>query len=35
MCSGSSKDLAKWLEEEWFNGEDILEVEFLDYEVIL
>lgn len=29
------RDLAKWLRESWFNGEDVLDVEFRDYEVIL
>ena len=29
------KDLAKWLRESWFNGEDIIDVEFRDYEVVL
>jgi len=27
------KDLAKFLEESWFNGEDILEVNYLDHSV--
>ncbi len=29
------KDLAVWLRESWFNGEDVLDVEFIDYKVIL
>ena len=29
------RDLARWLEESWFNGEDVLDVEFIDYKVIL
>ena len=29
------KDLAKWLRESWFNGEDVIDVEFIDYKVIL
>lgn len=29
------KDLAKWLEESWFNGEDILEVKYKDSKVLL
>ena len=28
------KDLAKFLEESWFNGEDVLEVEYLDHDVV-
>ena len=29
------KNLAEWLKESWFNGEDVLDVEFKDYEVLL
>lgn len=29
------KDLATFLKESWFNGEDVLDVEFVDYKVIL
>ena len=29
------KDLARFLKESWFNGEDVLDVEFIDYEVVL
>jgi len=29
------KDLAKFLMESWFNGEDVLEVEYLDHDVLL
>ena len=29
------EDLAVWLKESWFNGEDVLDVEFVDYKVIL
>ena len=28
------KDMAFWLEESWFNGEDVLDVEFMGYKVI-
>ena len=28
------KDLAKFLEESWFNGEDVLEVEYLDHTIV-
>lgn len=28
-------DLAKFLEESWFNGEDVLEVEYKGHDVIL
>lgn len=28
------KDLAKWLLESWFNGEDVIDVEYVDYDVI-
>ena len=28
------KELALWLQESWFNGEDVLEIEFDDYDVI-
>ena len=28
------KDLVKFLEESWFNGEDVLEVEYIDHEVL-
>jgi len=28
------KELALWLQESWFNGEDVLEVEFEDYDII-
>lgn len=28
------KDLALWLRESWFNGEDVIDVEFIDYKVI-
>ena len=28
------KDMTFWLEESWFNGEDVLDVEFIDYKVI-
>ena len=36
-CSdGNTKELgenlAVWLQESWFNGEEVLEVEFIDYE---
>ena len=27
-------DLAMWLKEEWFNGEDMIDVEYVDYEII-
>ena len=33
--SDLGKDLANWLKESWFNGEDVLDVEFVDYKVIL
>ena len=29
------EDLARWLRESWFNGEDVIDVEFIDYKVIL
>lgn len=29
------KNLAVFLQESWFNGEDVLEVEYIDYEVLL
>ena len=28
------EELALWLQESWFNGEDVLEIEFDDYDVI-
>ena len=28
------KDLALFLRESWFNGEDVLDVEYIDYEVV-
>ena len=28
------EDLARFLEESWFNGEDVLEVEYIGYDVI-
>lgn len=28
------EDLALFLQESWFNGEDVLEVEFEDYDII-
>lgn len=28
------EELALWLQESWFNGEDVLEVEFDDYEIV-
>lgn len=34
LVSDLGEDLARWLEESWFNGEDVLEVEFDDYEVV-
>ena len=33
-ASDLGKDLASWLKESWFNGEDVLDVEFVDYKVI-
>ena len=35
LSSDLGKDLAVWLKESWFNGEDVLDVEFIDYKVIL
>ena len=35
LASDLGKDLAVWLKESWFNGEDVLDVEFIDYKVIL
>ena len=35
LAKGLGEDLAVWLKESWFNGEDVLDVEFIDYEVIL
>ena len=29
------EDLAKWLFESWFNGDDVLEVEYKGHDVIL
>lgn len=29
------EELANWLFTSWFNGEDVLDVEFIDYKVIL
>ena len=29
------KDLASWLEESWFNGEDVIEVKFIEHKVIV
>ena len=35
-CAESlGKDLAVFLKESWFNGEDVLDVEFVDYTVVL
>ena len=34
LANDLGKDLATFLEESWFNGEDVLEVEFKDYSVI-
>ena len=28
------EELALWLQESWFNGEDVLEVEFEDYDIV-
>ncbi len=28
------KDLARWLKESWFNGEDVLDVEYIKYNII-
>lgn len=28
------EELALWLQESWFNGEDVLEVEFDDYKIV-
>jgi len=35
FASDLGYDLAKWLRESWFNGEDVLDVEFKDYKVLL
>ena len=35
LASDLGYDLAKWLRESWFNGEDVLDVEFVDYKVLL
>ena len=34
LADDLGKDLATFLEESWFNGEDVFEVEFKDYSVI-
>lgn len=35
LAKDLGEDLALWLKESWFNGEDVLDVEFIDYKVIL
>lgn len=34
MQGSLGEELALWLQESWFNGEDVLEVEFEDYDVV-
>ena len=29
------KDLAAWLKESWFNGEDVLDVEYIKHDIIV
>lgn len=35
LADDLGKDLAHWLECEWFNGEDVLEVEYINHKVIV
>ncbi|MBQ2654114.1 MAG: hypothetical protein IJF83_11200 [Methanobrevibacter sp.] len=34
-ADGLGEDLAKFLEESWFNGEDVLEVIYTGHDVVL
>lgn len=35
LANDLGNDLAIFLKESWFNGEDVLDVEFVDYKVIM
>lgn len=34
LADDLGEDLAKWLLESWFNGEDVLDVEYVDHDVV-
>lgn len=34
LADDLGKDLAKFIQESWFNGEDVLEVDYVKHEVI-